>query len=67
MTHWRVRIKFSDVWPMVPRPSMQVQPSHQAEDMGARLGEPSWLRVDMSATGVPKYKMVGSMVLCMRQ
>jgi hypothetical protein len=30
--------------------------------MGARFGEPSPLSVEMSATGVPKYKIVGSIV-----
>jgi hypothetical protein len=44
---------------------MQLHPSHQAEDIGARLGVPSSLRLEMRATGVPKYKIVGSMVLCM--
>jgi len=38
----------------LPRPSMLLQPNHHAEDMGARLGDPSGLNVLMSATGVPK-------------
>src|SRR5262245_2681910 len=67
ITHWRVRIRLSDVLPSVPRPSMQLQPSHHTDDIGARLGEPSSLRVLMIATGVPKYRTVGSMVLCMRR
>ena len=54
MTHSPVRIRFSEVCPIVPRPSMQLQPSHHAEDMGARFGEPSGLSVLMRATGVPK-------------
>jgi len=33
---------------------MQVQPSHQADDIGARFALPSKLSVDMRATGVPK-------------
>jgi hypothetical protein len=33
---------------------MQFQPSHQAEDMGAMLGVPSWFRVLIRGTGVPK-------------
>jgi hypothetical protein len=33
---------------------MQLHPSHHAEDMGARFGEPSGFRLLMSATGVPK-------------
>ena len=44
---------------------MQLQPSHHADDMGARFGEPSGFNELMSATGVPKYRIVGSMVLCM--
>ena len=64
MTHSRVRIRFSDVCPMAPRPSMQLHPSHHAEDIGAMFGEPSSLSVERSATGVPKYRIVGSMVLC---
>jgi hypothetical protein len=31
------------------------------------LGEPSSFIELMSATGVPKYRMVGSIVLCMAQ
>jgi hypothetical protein len=46
---------------------MQLHPSHHADDMGAMFGEPSSFIVEISATGVPKYKMVGSMVLCMRR
>jgi len=45
---------------------MQLHPSHQADDMGAMLGEPSSFKVEINATGVPKYKIVGSIVLCMR-
>lgn len=33
---------------------MHVQPSHQADDIGARFGEPSSFSVLMIATGVPK-------------
>ena len=51
---------------MAPRPSMQLHPSHHADDMGAMLGEPSWFSELMRATGVPKYRIVGSIVLCMR-
>ncbi len=45
---------------------MQRQPSHHAEDIGARLGEPSSLSVLMSTTGVPRYKIAGSTVLCIK-
>jgi hypothetical protein len=33
---------------------MQLQPSHHADDIGARFDEPSGFKVLMSATGVPK-------------
>jgi hypothetical protein len=33
---------------------MQLQPSHHADDIGARFGEPSGFKLLMSATGVPK-------------
>jgi hypothetical protein len=36
------------------RPSMHRCPSHQAEDMGATLEEPSGFRVVMRTTGVPQ-------------
>ena len=65
MTHSRVRRRFSAVWLICPRPNMQVQPSHHAEDIGARFGDPSALSVLISATGVPKYRIVGSIVRCM--
>ena len=42
------------VWPICPGPSMQLQPNHHAEDIGARLGDPSGFNVLMSTTGVPK-------------
>src|SRR5688572_32553834 len=48
-----------------PKPSMQLRPSHHAEDIGARFGEPSSFRELTSTTGVPKYRMAGSMVECM--
>ena len=54
MTHSRVRIRLSDVLPMEPSPSMQLHPSHHADDMGAMFGEPSSFKVEIKATGVPK-------------
>lgn len=33
---------------------MQLHPSHHAEDIGARLGDPSALVELITATGVPK-------------
>jgi hypothetical protein len=41
---------------------MHRRPSHQADDMGARFGEPSSFNVLISTTGVPKYKIAGSIV-----
>lgn len=49
-----MRIRLSDVLPMEPSPGMQLQPSHQADDMGARFGVPSSFTVEINATGVPK-------------
>ena len=66
MTHSRVRIRLSEVLPMAPSPSMHVHPSHHIEDMGAMFAVPSSLSVEMMATGVPKHRIVGSIVLCMR-
>src|ERR1700757_2393390 len=43
-------------------PTVMVQPSAQKEEMGARLGEPSWSTELISATGVPKYRIFGLMV-----
>lgn len=34
-------------------------PSAHAEDIGETLTRPSALMVEISATGVPKYKMAG--------
>jgi hypothetical protein len=39
---------------MEPSPSMQLHPSHQADDIGAMFGLPSSFNVEMRATGVPK-------------
>lgn len=63
MTHSRVRIRFSEVLLILLKPSIQLQPSHQAEDIGARLVLPSAFSVLIMATGVPKYRIVGSIVL----
>jgi hypothetical protein len=43
-----VRMRLSEVW---PRPSIQLQPSHRADDIDATFGEPSALKVLISATG----------------
>jgi hypothetical protein len=46
----------------VPIPITSVVPNHQADEIGARFAVPSELRVLMSTTGVPRYKMDGSIV-----
>jgi hypothetical protein len=40
---------------------MQRQPTHHADDIGARLAEPSSLLEPIRTTGVPKYRIAGSM------
>jgi hypothetical protein len=44
---------------------MQLEPNHHGEESGAMLGDPSGFNVLMSATGVPKERMVGSIVFYM--
>jgi hypothetical protein len=39
---------------------MQRHPTHQADDIGARLNEPSSLVDPIRTTGVPKYRIAGS-------
>src|SRR5260370_39222024 len=39
---------------------MQRQPTPHADDIGARLGEPSSLVEPIRTTGVPKYRIAGS-------
>src|SRR5260370_10330395 len=46
---------------------MQFQPSHQADDMGAIFVVPSEFKVETTATGVPKYKMEGSISRCITE
>ncbi|GAA1026609.1 hypothetical protein GCM10009565_45090 [Amycolatopsis albidoflavus] len=52
------------VFDRAPRPSIARQPSQNADDIGARLAEPSSLDVEMSTTGVPKYRIPGSIAVC---
>jgi hypothetical protein len=59
-THSPVRIMFSVDLELLAKPSMQRQPTHQADDIGARLGEPSSLLDPIRTTGVPKYRIAGS-------
>jgi hypothetical protein len=63
-THSPVRRMFSTVCEEASRPIIQLQPNHQIEDIGAKLAVPSGLIVEISTTGVPKYKIAGSMSLC---
>src|SRR5215469_522820 len=55
--------KFSNVWVSQSRPSTIVQPKPQNDEMGARFGLPFGLMELMIATGLPKYKMLGVIVL----
>lgn len=59
-THSRSRSRLAIVCPFRPRPSITVQPSAQADDIGARLGLPSEFRVLIKMTGVPMYNIFGS-------
>jgi hypothetical protein len=45
-------------------PMMQRQPSQNIDDMGATLKLPSSLQVLISTTGVPKYRISGSLCTC---
>ena len=53
-THSPVRIMFSVVLELRASPSMQRQPTHHADDIGARLNELSSLVEPIRTTGVPK-------------
>lgn len=53
-THSPVRFMFSVVFEADASPRMQRQPSQNAEDIGARLYDPSELLVLISTTGVPR-------------
>jgi len=53
---------FSVVLELLARPSMQRHPTHHADDIGARLDEPSSLVEPIRTTGVPKYRIAGSIV-----
>jgi len=49
-----VRRRFSGVFDSAPKPSMQLLPSHHADDIGATFGKPSSLSELTRTTGVPK-------------
>ena len=53
-THSPVRRMLAGVFERAPNPSMQFQPNHHADDIGAMFGEPSSLVEVTSTTGVPK-------------
>jgi hypothetical protein len=63
-THSQVRLMFSVVLELASRPSMQLQPSHHADDIGDRFGVPSSLMVLIRTTGVPKYRIGNSLRTC---
>jgi hypothetical protein len=48
------------VFETASKPSMHRQPSQNADDIGARLGEPSSFVELTRTTGVPRYRMAGS-------
>ena len=60
-THSRSRRRFVTEWDARPRPRTAVRPSQNTEEMGARLAVPSPLVVLTRTTGVPKYRIAGSM------
>ena len=64
ITHSPVRMMFLAVCETASKPNMQRHPSQKADEMGARLYEPSSLRELLRITGVPRYKMAGSILLC---
>jgi hypothetical protein len=63
-THSPVRIRFPAVFDALPSPRTQRQPSQNADDIGARLAVPFSFIVLISTTGVPKYRMLGSLGTC---
>lgn len=65
-THSRVRSRFWAVLERAPSPSIARQPSQNADDIGARFAEPSSFSLEIRTTGVPKYRMPGSMGVCAR-
>ena len=54
LEHSPDRIMFSVVFELAANPSMQRHPIHHADDIGARLNEPSSLVEPIRTTGVPK-------------
>jgi hypothetical protein len=64
-THSPLRMMFSAGFENAEIPIMQRHPSQKIEEMGATLNEPSSLQVVIRTTGVPKYNISGSLILCM--
>lgn len=50
-------------WPLDVQPSTTRSPSAQADDIGEMLTVASGLTVVMRTTGVPKYKILGVIVI----
>jgi hypothetical protein len=53
-THSPLRMMLLGVFETASKPSMQRHPNQNAEDIGARLGEPSSLTELTRTTGVPR-------------
>src|SRR6185369_3600690 len=53
------RSRLRTVCELTLMPSIAVRPTHQAEDIGAMLVDPSSLSELISTTGVPKYSIFG--------
>ena len=62
----RVRSRLAQLCELRLMPSMAWRPSQNTDEIGARFGLPSGLTVLSSTTGVPKYKMAGSVTTCVR-
>ena len=63
--HSPERLIFSVVFENEKMPITQRHPSQNIDEIGAILYDPSSLQVLMITTGVPKYKISGSQILCM--
>src|ERR1700744_3466989 len=61
-----VRARLAQVRELRLMPSMAWGPSQYTDEIGARFGLSSGLTVLSSTTGVPKYKMAGSVTTCVR-
>ena len=66
MTHSPVRMMFWAVCDTASKPNIARQPSQNTDEIGARLQDPSEFRVLLRITGVPRYRIAGSIVFCSR-